>query len=69
MADELIDKIKEAADKPRRGKEDGLEIEERTIDEMIKADKYYKSTQNSPLKRGNLGFKIIRQISPGTQGN
>ena len=63
----LTDDIETAASKPKRGKEDGLEIEERSIDEMIKADKYMKS--KSALNKGTFGFKLFQMLPPGTQGN
>ncbi len=63
----LEDDIQTAASQPKRGKEDGLEIEQRSIHEMIEADKYNKS--KSALNKGTFGFKIFKIKPPGTQGN
>lgn len=63
MADDIEDKIDEAAKGPQRVKIDGQEVEARPTGDLIRADKYLEAKRAS--RAGIRGFRLGKFIFPG----
>lgn len=59
---DLEDQIKEVAENPKKVAGDSGSVEEHSIDDLIKADKYLASKEAGRLGRG---FRISKIVAPG----
>lgn len=62
---DLTSDITSAATSPRRVKTDAGEVESRTIEEMILADRYAKEQAAQAAKHPAAGVRITKLIPPG----
>jgi len=63
MAEDLNSAIQTGATQPKRGKGDGIEFEQRGLDELIKADKHLGAKAALSGKRPKL--MVNRMVPPG----
>ena len=66
MSEDLGDTIEEAASNPRRMSGDLGSVDERSIDELIKADQYL--AQKRARAAGGFGLKFLKISPPGGSG-
>jgi hypothetical protein len=65
MADDVDEDVIEAsAITPKRVRVDGNEVEQRSVDELIKADEYKRKV--TAAKNGIKGFRLGKFTFPGT---
>lgn len=61
---DLSDDIETAATSPASASADGVTVTQRSIDEMIKADKHIKADTAGASPR--LGMRIVKLLMPGS---
>jgi hypothetical protein len=63
MSDEIQQQIKKAAGSPKRVSVDGQNVDGRSLEELIKADRYMKSQEAA--KSPSKGLNFSKLIPPG----
>jgi hypothetical protein len=64
VADDLGDVIQEAASEPEEATVDGVHVKQRSLSEVIEADKY--SCAKRAMRQKNFGLTRVKIIPPGT---
>lgn len=65
MADDLSEKINQAAQAPKSVTVDGTSVQQQSIDDLIKAEQF-RATKAATANSRSMGLRFIRVIPPGS---